>query len=161
MNSQNRIDPVSVAVSVPRQTPHREFGTVLADTLGSVMQSGVSLVGGAVGLGSVPTAAVSGLHSSITSSASNGISAANGMASVTGVVPAGATATGGAGAVPFDPNAPESTLLQQISGGGDVSSAAFLQLQIRMQHESQQFSAASNILKVRSDSAKAAINNIR
>jgi hypothetical protein len=32
---------------------------------------------------------------------------------------------------------------------------------MRMQAESEQFSATSNVLKVRSDASKAAINNIR
>ena len=56
--------------------------------------------------------------------------------------------------------------LGQGSGGdalqaGQASNMQYLDLQIRMQQESQQFQSLSNILKVRHDSAKAAINNIR
>ena len=39
--------------------------------------------------------------------------------------------------------------------------AAYLQLQNDMQQESREHNAISNIIKVRHDSAKAAINNIR
>ena len=40
-------------------------------------------------------------------------------------------------------------------------SSQYLQMQDAMQRESRQFNAVSNVMKVRHDSAKAAINNIR
>ena len=48
-----------------------------------------------------------------------------------------------------------------LSQPGELSSQDYLRIQQYMQAEAQQFTAVSNILKVRSDSAKAAINNIR
>ena len=50
---------------------------------------------------------------------------------------------------------------RQLQQEGISQSAQYLQLQDQMQRESRQYSAVSNVMKVRHDSAKAAINNIR
>jgi hypothetical protein len=157
MANQNRIDATSVATSVPRQTPHTEFGSVLAQTMGNAMSGGAALAGGVMGMNPVTSAAVSGLRA-VASKAAVGPDALTSVTPVT--TPIAPVPNPGAGLSPIDPNAPAGSLLQQVSLT-DPSSAAFLQLQMQMQAESQQFSAASNVLKVRSDSAKAAINNIR
>jgi hypothetical protein len=74
--------------------------------------------------------------------------------------------------------------VNQISGGGSATTTALndptnmgpmndtigqmraeaersFQLQVAMQNESREFNTVSNVIKVRHDSAKAAINNIR
>jgi hypothetical protein len=69
-----------------------------------------------------------------------------------------AIASGGSGPPPIRSDA---DLLALLSQPGELSSQDYLRIQQYMQAEAQQFTAVSNILKVRSDSAKAAINNIR
>jgi hypothetical protein len=48
-----------------------------------------------------------------------------------------------------------------MAAEGQKFNMAYLQLQNEMQRESREHNAVSNIMKVRHDSAKAAINNIR
>jgi hypothetical protein len=48
-----------------------------------------------------------------------------------------------------------------MNSEGQRFQMAYLQMQEDMQRESREFNALSNIMKVRHDSAKAAINNIR
>ncbi|NPC87283.1 hypothetical protein HPC49_55055, partial [Pyxidicoccus fallax] len=48
-----------------------------------------------------------------------------------------------------------------VTAEGQKFNMAYLQLQNEMQRESREHNAISNIMKVRHDSAKAAINNIR
>jgi hypothetical protein len=77
----------------------------------------------------------------------------SGLASAVSVI-----ASGGSGPQPIRSDA---DLLALLSQPGELSSQDYLRIQQYMQAEAQQFTAVSNILKVRSDSAKAAINNIR
>jgi hypothetical protein len=78
---------------------------------------------------------------------------------VSGVAAAVSAITGG-GSAP-QPIRSDADLLALLSQPGELSSQDYLRIQQFMQAEAQQFTAVSNILKVRSDSAKAAINNIR
>lgn len=158
--SPNRLDPLAMTVSVPRQTPRNEFGTVLANTLGDTLQSGVGLLGGIAGFHPVATAAVSTLGAATKGAGNHALLAGLPAANSAGIPPStanGSTAPSSYGL--SQDSIPD--LLGMISAGGSTSSAAFLELQMRMQQESEHFSAVSNVLKVRSDSAKAAINNIR
>ena len=50
---------------------------------------------------------------------------------------------------------------RQLMYEGAAINQAYLKLQRDMQQESQQYNTLSNVMKVRHDSAKAAINNIR
>jgi hypothetical protein len=77
---------------------------------------------------------------------------------VSGVASAVSALVGGGGASPLQSDA---DVLALLSRPGELSSQDYLRIQQYMQTEAQQFTAVSNILKVRSDSAKAAINNIR
>ncbi len=49
-------------------------------------------------------------------------------------------------------------ILTDMQMGGDLQ---YLQLQQDMQHENRQFTMVSNIMKVKHDTAKSSINNIR
>jgi len=69
-----------------------------------------------------------------------------------------AVAGGSSGPQPIRSDA---DLLALLAQPGELSSQDYLRIQQYMQAEAQQFTAVSNVLKVRSDSAKAAINNIR
>ena len=76
---------------------------------------------------------------------------------------AGTLASGGAGARSAETAAGEGDLvaatraLQQQSQSFNLQ---YLQLQENMQRESREFAALSNVMKVKHDSAKSAINNI-
>jgi hypothetical protein len=110
----------------------------------------VGVLGGLTVGNSIVSAAVSGIQG-----VASGVTSVGGGNSTVGAQ----GTLGGSGGL--GSNASTQDLLNQIAGGGNGSQIAYLQLQQRMQEESQQFSAISNIMKVRSDSAKAAINNIR
>lgn len=128
--------------TVARQTPRNEFGNVLKGALQQVAN-----VGGAM-LGSIP-------GGGIVSAAINNVTAfTNGTASaasaVTGVTAVG---TGTTAAIPSSMGG----LVDQMRQEADRS----MLMQMQMQQESREYNTLSNVLKVRHDSAKAAINNIR
>jgi hypothetical protein len=164
----NRIEQLSVTPSVSKQSQQQEFG----DVLKTALQHGVrtaSVVSGAVlphvpGVG-VVSAAVSAVTSlaqqpARTSAASTGVVNLN--STVGGaVIPvssgfgaAGGTAGGMTGAaVAGDMTG----MVSEMRNEANRSMA----MQMAMQQESREYNTITNILKVRHDSAKAAINNIR
>jgi hypothetical protein len=155
MSSDNRIASLSITPSVPRQTPQNDFGTVLARTTNEAVKNGVGLVSSMVPGGPALSAAVSSARTTVSSVASG----------VTSTVPSGgASAAGGAGAAGASGKGEQWDLLEaqkMMQAEGQAFNAAYLQLQNEMQRESREHNAVSNIMKVRHDSAKAAINNIR
>ena len=121
------------AAAAPAQK--KGFGEILGSALGGFARG----AGGALSVLSPPAALVGGIVSGVASAVS----------AITG---------GGSGPQPIRSDA---DLLSLLSQPGELSSQDYLRIQQYMQAEAQQFTAVSNILKVRSDSAKAAINNIR
>jgi len=115
--------------------PKKGFGEILGSALGGFARG----AGGALSMLSPPAALVGGI--------------------VSGVASAVSALTGGGGGP--QPIRSDADLLALLSQPGELSSQDYLRIQQYMQAEAQQFTAVSNILKVRSDSAKAAINNIR
>jgi hypothetical protein len=152
-NEMSRIDQVSVTTTMPRQSQQQEFGEVLKNSI----QQGVRAVGmmsGAV-LHSMPGAGVvSAAVSAVTnfanqaphsaSAASSGIINVNG-----GAAAAGLANTAMSGDI--------SGMVQEMRAEANRS----MGMQMAMQQESREYNTISNVLKVRHDSAKAAINNIR
>ena len=135
MSNDNRISSMSITPTVPRQTPQNDFGTVLARTASEVVKSGSGIVGGLVPGAPVLSAAVSSVRSTVSAVTS--------------------TPTG---------KGEQWDLLEAqkaMQAEGQAFNASYLQLQNEMQRESREHNAVSNIMKVRHDSAKAAINNIR
>jgi len=159
--AENRIDQVSIAQTTPRQTPREDFGTVLAKTAAQGLRVGTALLGGAMGGSPVLSAAVSGLQSVLS------VATAGQTTSGFGSAPAGGSEAGQAGGLPPSVGGGQGEqwdLLRAqyaMQTEGAQTSAMYLRLQDEMQRESRQFNALSNVLKVRHDSAKAAINNIR
>jgi flagellar motor component MotA len=151
MDSPNRI---SLTHTVARQTPHNEFGNVLKSALQSAASTGGALIGALPG-GGIISAAVS----NVTALASNGGSAHASMAA-TGIstVGAGGGATGQAMAT--SPNGVPGELTGMI-GQMRAEADRSTMMQMQMQQESREYNTISNVLKVRHDSAKSAINNIR
>jgi hypothetical protein len=158
--SDARISQLSITPTIGRQTPKRDFGDVLKNTVGRMLNNGI--VRGALSSIPVVSAAVSAV-----SSLASSTSARAPIAGVAG----GALSIGIAGSNPI-----ASTGSAQTAGGltGNESvdpngtleemkrvSADYMQLQLAMQQENREYSAMTNVLKVRHDSAKSAINNIR
>lgn len=134
MENSNRLSAVSLVTTVARQTPHLDFGRVLADTAQGVVQ-----YAGRMTLGHpILSAAVAGVRAVLPQQG----------------LPAGRPGEGGSGMEMLQAQ----RLMQE---DGQRFNVAYLQLQEGIQRESREHNTLSNILKVRHDSAKAAINNIR
>jgi hypothetical protein len=158
LDNDNRIPSLTVTHNVARQTPKNEFGTVLARAAQEVVRSGAGLVGGMIPAGPIVSAAVSSTKAVVSTVASTGGSSTT--VPVAGGSTGGAAGTGSAATG----NGDAWDLLEAqraLSADGQKFNMAYLALQNEMQKESREHNAISNIMKVRHDSAKAAINNIR
>jgi hypothetical protein len=129
------MDTPVVTPGPPEPARKKGFGDILGSALGGFARGAA----GPLAVLSPPAALVGGLVSGVASAVS-------------------ALTRGGGGSAPIRSDA---DLLALLSQPGELSSQDYLRIQQYMQAEAQQFTAVSNILKVRSDSAKAAINNIR
>ncbi len=159
MDSPNRI---SMTPTVARQTQTTEFGNVLKDALNKGAQLSGALLQAVPGGGIISTA-VSQVTALANQPAARGSSAA-GLAA-TGVTTAGTagTAVVGGGLSTQIANS-SGTTPDSLNGYVDLMRAEAdrsMMMQMKMQDESRDYNALSNVLKVRHDSAKAAINNIR
>ncbi|MDQ3263332.1 MAG: hypothetical protein M3Y59_06695 [Myxococcota bacterium] len=154
----NRISSLTVAETGSRQTPRSEFGEVFARTGSEVVRTGVGLAGvlGSVVTGTpVVTAAVNSLQGLFAQSSSP-------SARSTTTLPGGDSAGGGAAAGIGGGDAMEMLQAQSaMQAEGFKLNSVYLGMQREMQRESREFSALSNIMKVRHDTAKSAINNVR
>ena len=152
MDSSNRI---SLTPTVARQTPKNEFGNVLK----SAIQNAVN-TGGAI-LNSVPGGVISAAVSNVTALANGGASAQASFAA-TGITTVGGGVSGGAtGQTMATSPTGVPTELTGIIGQMRAEADRSTMMQMQMQQESREYNTISNVLKVRHDSAKSAINNIR
>ena len=146
MENGNRIGTLSMTPTVARQTPRNDFGTVLARTAQTAGSVVASLVPGSPAV----SAAVASVGSVVSTSASSVRSAA--------ALPG----TGGVGGTTGQGEQWDLLAAQkEMQAEGAKMNLAYMELQNQMQAESRAHNAVSNIMKVRHDSAKAAINNIR
>ena len=160
MENNNRIASLSITPTLPRQTPQNEFGAVLARTAQEVVKTGAGLVGGMLPGGPVMSAAVSSIRSVVSAvpSTNASITPVPGSGGAVG----GTSGPGTAGGTTGRGDAWDMLEAQRLMAAeGQKFNVAYLQLQNEMQRESREHNAVSNIMKVRHDSAKAAINNIR
>lgn len=152
---------VSLTPTVARQTPRNEFGQVLKNTLETATKTAGAVSGALVG-GLPGSGIISAAVSSVTALANGGPTRSAGLAA------SGITTVGGSGIVrgggvteqiASSSGMPSSIsdMVQQMRAEADRS----MMMQMQMQQESREYNAVSNVLKVRHDSAKAAINNIR
>lgn len=162
MDPDNRVPSLTLTPTVPRQTPKNEFGTVLARAAQEVVRSGAGLVGGMIPAGPIVSAALSSTRAVVSTVApSDAASKAAPLAGGSGSVSTSA-ASAAAGTATGSGDAWDLLEAQRaLSVEGQKFNMAYLQLQNEMQKESREHNAVSNIMKVRHDSAKAAINNIR
>ncbi|MEN9797900.1 MAG: hypothetical protein RL653_1596 [Pseudomonadota bacterium] len=155
MDSSNRLSSLSIVPSIPRQTPRREFGDELAHALGQGAQFGAGVVNAVVPAPPVVSAAVSAISRMVA------------PAGLTTSAPGAVTGLGSGGIQrPVEPSSggtASDTLAKQaeLNRESQAFTAMYLQLQSEMQAESRQYNAVSNVIKVRHESARAAINNIR
>jgi len=137
----SRIDPVHVTPTTERKTESSRFGDTLRAAAGGVIEgiaSGVGLAAPFVPGGLVLSAAVRGAGRAVSAAAS-------------APSPGRAASEGGGDMI-------EATrVLQQEAQSFNLQ---YLQLQEGMQRESREFTALTNVMKVKHDSAKSAINNI-
>jgi len=139
----HRISSVTFVTTVPRQTPQNDFGSVFARTVHEGIQRGSALLSPLISASPALSTAVSG------------------ASQVTGMVTAPQTPQ----AIPSSTGKGEQwdlleaqRLLQQQ---GQSFNTQYLSLQNEIQRESREYNTVSNIMKVRHESAKAAITNIR
>jgi hypothetical protein len=181
MDNPNRINPTALTPTVPRQTPDNDFGKVLTRTVANGVQLGVQLA--APVLGPSIASAAGNLVSQVSGQAAVGAQVAMGTRSVDALVKDGTSRLSGTGGSSGGGTlgGPQGGGAQGTGGAAGTGSdqwdmleaqrlmnsenqrfnLAYLGLQDAMQKESREFNAISNIMKVRHDSAKAAINNIR
>ncbi|ATB42394.1 hypothetical protein CYFUS_007872 [Cystobacter fuscus] len=150
MENGNRIGTLSITPTVARQTPNNDFGEVMARTARTVVNTAGGVVAALAPGAPVVSAAVASVGSVVSTSASSARSAA--VVSGTGGV-GGTTGQG----EQWDLLAAQ----KEMQAEGAKMNLAYMELQNQMQAESRAHNAVSNIMKVRHDSAKAAINNIR
>jgi hypothetical protein len=145
----NKIESIHVAPTTDRKTEPGRFENALrtaASGLAQGVATTVELAAPYVPAGTVLSAAVR--------SAVQGPGAAVGGATGGGATAGGATAGGGS---------PEGDVLdatRTLQQEARTFNLQYLQLQENMQRESREFTALSNVMKVKHDSAKAAISNI-
>jgi hypothetical protein len=159
MESGNRMSGVSIVPTVARRTPNNDFGAVLANTAREVVRSGMGVVASfAPGLPGV-SAAVASVSAVVSGPAASVRGAA---VSVGTGGPAGSMGAS-SGTAPSGQGEQWDLLAAQreMQAEGAKMNLAYMNLQNEMQAESRAHNAISNIMKVRHDSAKAAINNIR
>jgi hypothetical protein len=154
----NRIESIHVAPTTERKTEPSRFGATLraaAAGLASGVAATVELAAPYVPGGTVLSAAVRSA-----ANAARGRPAAFGPDPGTSALEAGA---GGAAGVAGAGGGTEADLLaatRALQQESQTFNLQYLQLQEAMQRESREFTALSNVMKVKHDSAKAAINNI-
>ncbi|EPX63032.1 hypothetical protein D187_006442 [Cystobacter fuscus DSM 2262] len=150
MENGNRIGTLSITPTVARQTPNNDFGEVMARTARTVANTAGGVVAALAPGAPVVSAAVASVGSVVSTSASS----MRGAAALSG--------TGGAGATTGQGEQWDLLAAQkEMQAEGAKMNLAYMELQNQMQAESRAHNAVSNIMKVRHDSAKAAINNIR
>lgn len=154
MENGNRIGTLSITPTVARQTPNNDFGTVLARTAQEVVKTGAGVVAAIVPGAPALSAAVASV-SSVVSTSTSSVRGASVTAGGTGS--ASATLGGTGQGDQWDLLAAQ----KEMQAEGAKMNLAYMNLQNEMQAESRAHNAISNIMKVRHDSAKAAINNIR
>jgi hypothetical protein len=153
-----RIESIHVAPTTERKTEPGRFGAALrsaAAGLASGVAATVELAAPFVPGGTVLSAAVRGAVAG--GSASRPRAGVSAGASGTG---AGAGAGGATGAGGADGGGDIMEATRALQQEAQVFNLQYLQLQESMQRESREFTALSNVMKVKHDSAKAAINNI-
>jgi hypothetical protein len=142
-----RIGTLLVAPSTERKAEPGRFGAALKNAAGEV----ASGIAGSVALAApfVPGGAV--LAGALRAAARPALPTSASLAAGTSPSTAGGAASGGGDVI-------EAT--RALQADAQSFNLQYLQLQEAMQRESREFTSLTNVMKVKHDSAKAAINNI-
>ncbi|GMU62597.1 MAG: hypothetical protein AMXMBFR34_43600 [Myxococcaceae bacterium] len=155
----NKLNNISLTPTVARQTPRNEFGNVLKNTLEGASKA-VGVVSGAL-MGSIPGGGViSAAVSSVTNLASSGGGVASAGRAASGVQTVSSSSSPATGQVTDGGTGMPDSIGDMVNQMRAEANRSML-MQMNMQSESREYNAVSNVLKVRHDSAKSAINNIR
>ena len=170
MGGPTRIDSTPVRmntkVTEDRQTPKTDFGARMKDglsTAAGALATGLGVAAPLVPGGAIISAAVNSvgtLSNSMSSGQRNGVGGGVNTSRAiggTGTMPSTGTSTGSVTNMPSQGYSEGMDLLQ----AQQASNMQFLTLQNGMQQENQKFSTLSNVIKVRHDTAKNSISNIR
>jgi hypothetical protein len=157
----NRIGTLSITPTVARQTPRNDFGTVLARTAQEVVRTGAGVVAAIVPGGPAVSAAVASVSSVVSTAASSAPSVRGASVTAGGTGGTGSSASATLGGTGQGDQWDLLAAQKEMQAEGAKMNLAYMNLQNEMQAESRAHNAISNIMKVRHDSAKAAINNIR
>jgi hypothetical protein len=167
----------AMEVTQPKQGGKTNFGEKLQTGLsagGQALAQGVSLAGGAVGLGG-PAGVVSQAISSATTFTNGGATGNAYAASIGGMSAGGINTVGGGGGVQGAPagggmggvnlTAGASTGNTGFNNNAIAGESANLQnmlnVQMQVQKENQVFTSISNVLKTKHDTVKNTISNVR
>ncbi len=162
----NRLDSISIAATTPQKAAPGRFEAALQGAARSLARSVVGAVeyaAPAVPFGTVLVGAVRGGAGASGGPGGGGIA---GAASIPGGGPAAALAAGGAGvggvtgAVGAATQGDLLEATRALQQEAQAMNLQYLQLQEAMQRESREYQALSNVMKVKHDSARAAIANI-
>lgn len=147
---------ISITPTIERQTPKRDFGQALKSSVNGVLQAG-NLVGGLTGM-PIVSSAVNAVSSLVNARGGANASTTSGI-----VAQAGTTAGGTVSAASrsIATTTPEPAGLTDMLTSMREEADRSMRMQMNMQTESREYNTLTNILKLRHDSAKAAINNIR
>lgn len=155
---------MSQSTNVGRTAPDTGFGTRLKtglDTVSGAVGSGVAMAASAMPGGSIVSAAISNV-SSLTSSASGAVGSqyASGVSSLGGGFPGTGGSGGSIGGIPTSGTGVPSGIGSELNS--DASNLNnMLSFQMQFQRENQAYTAISNVMKTRHDTAKNAIGNMR
>lgn len=164
----NKIESIHVVQTTPRQSAPGRFDAALqnaANHLARAVAGGLELAapavpGGTFLLGAVRAATAPSPGSAPVTAAApfvGGSPAATGYAS-TGA--AGASATGATAATGGSSEGDLMASARALQAESQAYNAQYLQLQEAMQRENREFTALSNVMRVKHDTARAAIGNI-
>jgi len=158
----SRIDQVSITPTVARQTPKNEFGEVLKNTLQQGANA-LGMVSGALLQGAPGGGVVSAAVSSVANFVNQAPTRSSTSAASSGVVNinSGSTVPPGGGSIDAGINAAAGGDMAGMMSTMRAEANRSMAMQMAMQQESREYNTITNVLKVRHDSAKAAINNIR
>jgi len=181
----NRIDQTPMRISnnitIARQTPKMDFGDRMKaglDTAAGVVANGAAVVGGIVPGGAIISAAVSSvgaMTNNVTPSGggggmvgahygASGVQQLGGVGGLNTTAGGGSTSVGAAGGSPnYVPNG-GTTPIGDINNGLQQTqneNVQMIKLQMSMQRENMVFTSVSNVLKLRHDTAKNSIGNVR
>ena len=149
------ITSVIVAPTADRKTAPSSFGATLRAAAAGAAEGLAAAAGVLAPLapaGMVLAGAVRGVAQAAAGAARPGSSGTSGWSGTAGTTPLASVSAGGADG--FE----AARLLQQE---GQSFNLRYLELQERMQRETREFTAVSNVMKVRHDAARAAIQNVQ